>query len=258
MGLSSINKTIGSYGNAAVGKVVAVPSSGSEEFYLNDSVFVIGQGLWTDEAIVSASGAVKVPALQPDEAALLPSYISAWAILHNYVTLKAGDTVVQTTGNSAIGKAITAIGKALNLKVLSLSDSELNDPEISKKLEGLGSISLTVTGQSGKVISLLSKVTASNGVVVTYNGVYESFVTTTAVSVAISHLIFRNVSIQGFELLPWVQNSPSEYKAAAHSVLSLLSEKKIVLKPSLVYPQSDYLSGIEAVFKTGDTAVLKH
>lgn len=258
MGLSSINKTIGSYGNAAVGKVVAVPSNGSQEFYLNDSVLVIGQGLWTDEAIVSASGAVKVHALQPDEAALLPSYISAWAILHNYVTLKAGDTIVQTTGNSAIGKAITAVGKALNLKVLSLSDSELNDPEISRKLEGLGSISLTVTGQSGKVISLLSKVTASNGVVVTYNGVYESFVTTTAVSVAISHLIFRNVSIQGFELLPWVQSSPSEYKAAAHSVLSLLSEKKIVLKPSLVYPQSDYLSGIEAVFKTGDTAVLKH
>jgi len=257
MGLSSINKTIGSYGNAAVGKVVAVPSSGSE-FHLNDSVLVIGQGLWTDEAIVSASSAVKVPFLQPDEAALLPSYISAWAILHNYVTLKAGDTVVQTTGDSAVGKAITAIGKALNLKVLALSDAELKDPEIGRKLEGLGSIPLTVTGQSGKLISLLSKATASNGVVVTYNGVYESFITTSPVSVAISHLIFRNVSIQGFELLPWVQSCPNEYKAAAQSVFSLLSEKKIVLKTAHVYPQSDYLSGIEVVFKTGDIAVLKH
>jgi len=257
MGLSSINKTVGSYGNAAVGKVIAVPSSVSD-FHLNDSVLVIGQGLWTDEAIVSTSGVTKVPSLQPDEAAVLPSYISAWAILHNFITLKAGDTVVQATGSSAIGKAITAIGKALNLKVVSLSDAELNDPATSKKLEALGPIPLTVAGQSGKLISILSKATASNGVVVTYNGVYESISTTTPVSVAISHLIFRNVSIQGFDLLSWVQSSSSEYKAAVQSVLALQSEKKIVLKPSLVYSQSDYLSGIEAVLKTGDAAVLKY
>lgn len=177
-------------------------SAGDSEFALNDHVLIVGEGVWTDEAVVSKANVTKIPKLSAEEAAMLPNFAAAWGILHNFVQLKAGDVVVQTHANSAIGAAITQVGTALGLKVVAISDADLASPTLAAKAQEAGKVKLTVSGRSGRHISSLQKAMVHNGVTVAYNGVFESISASSNVQLPISHLIFHNTAVHGFDLNP--------------------------------------------------------
>jgi len=258
-GLSLTNSCVGVCGTSASGVVTAVPS-GESGFAVNDKVFVVGSGLWTDEVVVSQSGVSTVgSALSAGEIAMLPGFASAWGILHNYTTLSAGDVVVQSTGACAVGAAITQLGQALGLKVISLADADLADPAALKtKLKQTGEIKLTVSGQSGKHLSTMQNATAANGALVTYNGVFETLHSSAAVQSPVSSMIFNNVKVCGFDLHAWTKHDPAHYKQSVASLLSLIESKKVSLKPAKEFPQADVKKVIDGVAATGATAVLKH
>lgn len=191
------------------------------------------------------------------EAAALPSYIAAWIILHNFVTLKAGDIVVQATGECAIGSAISQIGNSIGLSVTSITDEELEDPQIASKLKEKGKIMLTVSGKASKNLSVLAKAIAPHGGLVTYNGIVQGS-KACPIQMPISNMIFKDISINGFDFISYITSNPYEYKLATTSVLSLVESEKLSLKPSKVYPQHDYLKATADVIMNGTSVVLTH
>ncbi|KAJ1433305.1 hypothetical protein B484DRAFT_394558 [Ochromonadaceae sp. CCMP2298] len=256
-GLSMAGKSVGVCGTAGAGTVTAV-GEGVVGVAVNDSVVVVGSGVWTDEAVVAASGVGKVGKLTAEEAAALPSFLAAWAILNNYVTLKSGDVVVQSNGSGSVGAAITQLGKAMGLKVTSLSGADAADANLPSKLAAAGTIKLAVSGQSGKHLHAMLKSLVNGAALVTYNGVYEPLSSYTEVQLPVSGMIFNNVSVNGFDLNAWVGGADSSFQTAVSQIAGMAAENKITIKPSTVYPQADVQKAIAEVAKAGTTAVLKH
>ena len=245
-------------GCAGAGVVTSV-SAGEREFAVNDSVLVIGSGTWTNDAIVSTSSVSKLSSkVSAEEAAALPAFVSAWAILHEFAALKSGDLVVQTNGSSAVGAAITQLGKALGLKVVSLSDADLSGAKLTTTLQEVGKCKLAVSGQSGRHLTALQKALANSGVAVAYSGVFESLQSSADVQLPISNIIFNDASVRGFELVSWVRGNTAAYRKSVAALMPLVQEGKLTLKPAHVFPQADYLKAIEEVTARGSSVVLKH
>jgi NADPH:quinone reductase-like Zn-dependent oxidoreductase len=251
------NHKHGAAGSVGSGIISAV-AAGDGDFSKGDAVIVIGEGTWGDDVTVSKDSVVKSSGLSHEEGAALPTYAAAWGLLHNFTDLKSGDLVVQTTGTGAVGSAVTQLGKALGLKVVSLADSDVKGTNLGAKLQEAGAYKLAISGQSGKHISSLQRHGAKGAVTVAYHGAHEPIHSSSDVHLPISHMIFNDSSVRGFDLLTWSRTNSAEFKHAVESVVKLAQEKKISLKPAQVFPQSDYLKAIEEVMKTGSTVVLKH
>jgi NADPH:quinone reductase-like Zn-dependent oxidoreductase len=233
-------------------------ATGEGEFSNNDTVLVVGEGVWSDEVVVSKNSVVKVAGLSHEELAVLPAFAAAWGLLHNFVALKAGDVVVQTYGNSAIGSAVTQVGKAMGLKVVSLADSDVKGTNVAAKLQEAGAFKLALSGKSGKHLSSLQRHVARGGTTVVYNGVFEPLQSAADVQLPISHMIFSDSSVHGFDLQAWARAAPGEFKAALSSLSALAQDKKIALKAAHTFPQAEYLKAVEEVTQTGAAVVLKH
>jgi NADPH:quinone reductase-like Zn-dependent oxidoreductase len=95
--------TSGVAGTSGVGKVTKVGPS-TTGFLGGDNVLVVSDGCWQDSGVYPANAVYKLPAdVSLEEAARLPSALSAYTILTKYVKLSSGDTVVQTHADTSIG-----------------------------------------------------------------------------------------------------------------------------------------------------------
>ena len=99
---------------------------------------------------------------------------------------------------------------------------------------------------------------AKGGVTVSYNGVFESLQSTSSVQLPISNLIFSDTSVHGFDLNTWATTSPDAFRAGVSSVLGLVGDKKVVLKPAHVFSQAEFAKALEEVQKSGVSVALKH
>lgn len=232
-------------GTTAVGRVV-----GSGEL-----VFVTHAASWADTITVARKKVHTITDLTPEEAAALPSFITAFALL-KYSQTGAGDNIVQTESESAVGQALIQLAKAQNINVISVSTAELADLKAVEILKSKGVIKAAVSGSSGKHIHALTKVIAEHGKVLLHNGVYQSLDNVTGVELPIGRSIFQGVRIQGFDYLGWARRAPKLFQESLESVVSLAHAKKISLKPT-VYEAKDYLKAISEVEKTGKFSVLK-
>jgi len=255
-GVSFINKTVNTAGTTAVGVVSSVPN-GETDFAVNDSVFILGNGLWRGEANVAKINVAKLAQISSDDAATLPSFLTAWGILKNFTNLKAGDVVVQSSGDSSIGHAISQIGKALGVTVLSPTKDELKDPKFVANMKPQkSSIKLVVSDVSGRTSLDLTRIVVDGGVSVFYNGRVENLEESVGVDVPAASNIYKGVSVCGFDLATWHATDATSFKQAIASVTALGNEKKINLKPK-VYASSDFLKAIADVESSNAAVVMK-
>jgi mitochondrial enoyl-[acyl-carrier protein] reductase / trans-2-enoyl-CoA reductase len=252
-----LRTSTGVAGSVACGVVSAVPS-GERQFAVNDAVLVFGNGVWTDSAVVAEGGVRKLPNLPAEEAAALPNFLAAWALLHNYSKLAAGDVVIQCNGTSAIGAAVSQIGKSLGLKVVNISDADCTSAELAAKLKEAGKSKLVISGHSGKHLVPFQKALVHGGSMVVYNAVFQPLSASSDVASPISNVIFSDIGVHGFDLATWALSDAKGYTTALDAVLGLAKDKKVELKPAHVFAQSDYLKAIEEVTKSGAAVVLKH
>jgi len=214
---------------------------------------IVGSKLWTDYVTVTESDTLlaKIPSsIPPNEAALIPSYLSAWAILSE-TPLPAGSLVLQTHGGSALGSALAEVGKALQLNVVSLSDEDL----ASTSSEYKGKAQLLVTPYSGKKQLALIKLGAKDSTLVVYNGPIIPVTEVEDLKISLTSTIFNGISIRGFDFTTWATSDKERFAAGVTIITELLSAKKLSSKAKL-FPQAEYLKAIEAVQATGVAAVL--
>ena len=251
-----MRKRAGVAGSTGVGSISEV-GAGVRSFSAKEKVLVVTTGAWANTVTVPATSVIKIPDnLSIEDGAALPAALSAYAILNNFVTLKAGDVVVQSGGDSAVGKAIAQMGAASGLKVVSATSAELDDAGFAKRVAAMGNVKLTISNTAKKNITkTLVRCLASDGSLVLYLGDGVIADEIDGIDVPVGSAIFKKNSIYGFEFNSWVHSDRKGVEKALAVVLDDLKSKKLILK-SKSFPQSDYLKALSEVESTGGASVI--
>lgn len=205
-------------GNEGVGVVAEV---GAEVDGLAAGQRVIAPacpGAWCEARVVPASRLVTVPhSLPVEQAAMLAvNPPTAWRLLADFVSLEAGDWVLQNAANSAAGRCVIAIARTRGLRTINV----VRRPELVDELRSLGADVVLLdeaalparvreaTGGSlprlglnaigGSSARNLAASLADGGVLVTYGGMARE-----PASIPAARFIFHDLQCRGFWLRRW-------------------------------------------------------
>ncbi|TKT73498.1 zinc-dependent alcohol dehydrogenase family protein [Afipia massiliensis] len=211
---------VGTEGVARVTKV----GSGVAEIREGDRVlFPRGTSTWQTRSKVKADGLFALPAgADPQQLSMLMvNPPTAYLLLTEYVSLKKGDWVIQSAGNSGVGRAVIAIAKQMGVHTVSVvRRPELVDelkklgadvvlvegPDLAKRVAeatGKAKIMLALDSVGGPGLMSLNDCLANGGTLVAYgvmSGGPGPFFT--------APNIFRDLTLKGFWLLNWFNKSP--------------------------------------------------
>jgi len=212
---------VGSEGVARVSKIGAGVAGLKE----GDRVlFPRGASTWLTRSKVKADGLFALPAnADPQQLSMLTvNPPTAYLMLTEYVALKKGDWVIQSAGNSGVGRAVIAIAKKLGIHTVSVvRRPELIDelkklgadvvvvegPDLAKRVAeatGKAKIMLALDSVGGAGLMALNDCLANGGTLVAYgvmSGGPGPFFT--------APNIFRDLTLKGFWLVNWFnKNSP--------------------------------------------------
>jgi len=146
-------------GTEAVGTIEAV-GEGVDAALIGKRVAAGGvQGSWAEYFIASAAGVVPLPEAMADETAaqLIAMPFSAISLL-DVLNVKAGDWIVQTAANGAVGKVLAALTAAHGVNLVNL----VRRPEAIAELTELGMTHVVATSEADWV-EQVKKITGPEG-----------------------------------------------------------------------------------------------
>jgi mitochondrial enoyl-[acyl-carrier protein] reductase / trans-2-enoyl-CoA reductase len=223
-------------GNEGVGRVVRV--EGAAPVKPGDIVFLpMGGGTWRTHLKAKAQRLLPVPPgadlLQMAMLSINPP--TAELLLRDIVPLQKGDWVMQNAANSAVGRYLISLAKLEGLKTVNIvrraglegelkalgADVVLEDGEgLDKRVReatGGAPVKLAIDAVGGSAAMRLGDAVAANGTVVHYGAMSGKAPLLTPAA-----LIFRNVTLRGFWLVHWMNNTPREAQAALMNKLAKL------------------------------------
>jgi mitochondrial enoyl-[acyl-carrier protein] reductase / trans-2-enoyl-CoA reductase len=222
---SDLNLIAGTYGLKAPLPAVAGLEGVGEVMAVGEGVdrVVVGQrvapprtrGLWREAIVCAATELSLFPASLTVEQAAVTSVNppTAWALLHEFVSLSPGDWVVQNAANSAVGRALIALARERGWRTLNL----VRRAELVTELKGLGAdevltyeeaagadlmgyqAKLGSNAVGGEAAILVAKALGHRGVHVTYGAMGRQ-----PVRIPNGMLIFKDLHFRGFWLTPWL------------------------------------------------------
>ena len=235
-GLSLLAKGAGATGSYAVGKVTSIgPNVSSVK--ANDKVFIASRGVFSEEVSVDMNDVIPLTTSKTaEEMAAIPALLTAWALLHEFKSLKSNDVVVQTNGNTAVGLAVSQIAKVKGISVVNVTEKSLTDFKPS------GEVALCLCNASAMSRPLL-KLLAPDGAFVAYSDTVEPLPSIHSVDVPVTAAIFKKVKVAGFHLMTWKEIEPAKFKNAVAEVASMIESGKVNIS-SKKYKLSDYVNAM--------------
>lgn len=191
-------------------------------------------GTWREACAVKAEQLVLAPAgIDPVQAAMLKvNPITAWRLLHDFVSLGQGDWFIQNAANSAAGRAAIQIARELGYR----SANVVRRPELIPELKGEGAdvvlldgeqlreevaeatarapIRLALNAVGGESAMRMAKTLASDATMVTYGAMSLQPLT-----IPNGMLIFKNLHFTGFWVNKWYDAASAEERAATFAPL---------------------------------------
>jgi mitochondrial enoyl-[acyl-carrier protein] reductase / trans-2-enoyl-CoA reductase len=200
---------------------------------------------------------------------------TAWRMIKDFESLdEATGVIVQNAGNSGVGWMLSQLAATLNIRVISLvrrgskspgefermanaltqqytnttrvvaEEDLLEDKEAIKALEAeLGTCAprLAINAVGGPSASLLLKLLAPGGTMVTYGGLSMQPVT-----VGTPLLIFKDVKVRGYWHSRWMTRTfPKQKKQMVDELVNAVLDGGVQLPPFQVFP----LSGVQEALK---------
>src|SRR5438045_8019612 len=103
-------------------------------------------GTWRELAVIAADKLVAVPKeIEPIHAAMLKvNPITAWRMIHDFVSLRKGDWLIQNAANSGAGQCVIQIARELGFKSVNV----VRRPELVEELRSLGGDAVLVDGEN--------------------------------------------------------------------------------------------------------------
>ena len=272
---SDINMLEGTYGikaqlpavagNEGCGKVAAVGKD-VKNFKVGDLVKPpVTRGTWRQSLTCPASECIRLPeSLTPENGAMM--YVNpptAWRMLHDYVDLKPGEWVIQNAANSAVGRSVIQIAKALGWRTINLVRREelvaellalgadavlVEDADSAKKireLTGKEAPRLALNAVGGDSASTLAKCLADGGHHVTYGAMSKQ-----PVKVANGLLIFKDLTFHGFWMTRWYRKAtPAVLESLFNELAKLSAAGKLKIAIEKVYPLSEVKAAVSAALQ---------
>jgi mitochondrial enoyl-[acyl-carrier protein] reductase / trans-2-enoyl-CoA reductase len=247
-------------GNEGVGRVAGL-GVGVTDFAMGDLVLPMRTGAWAQYMVADVAEAIRLPAaVDPLQASMLTvNPPSAWAMLEQFVSLKAGDWLVQNAANSAVGRCVIQLAKARGVKTLNV----VRRPELIEELKGIGA-DIVVTeecdlrseigqlcGETRPVLALnavggasalnLANGLADGGTLVTYGAMGRQ-----PLKIPNGLLIFRRLEFKGFWLREWMRStSQTEKQRILASLAELSVAGALQLPVHRVYPLAELHAALE-------------
>ncbi|WP_299472550.1 zinc-dependent alcohol dehydrogenase family protein [uncultured Roseibium sp.] len=220
-------------------------------------------GTWATEKVFASHTLVPVPEADIDQLSMISvNPATAYLLLTQYVSLQEGDWLIQSAANSAVGRYVTQLAKARGIRVASVVRREsaiadvmeagadaafVDGPDLQKRvaaeLDGVPVLALDAV--AGKTLGRLAATLAPNGVAVLYGGMSGENATLSDASV-----IFKNVSIRGFWLVHWFQNSSRDEQQQVYAELTaLILEGKLNAPVDRIFPLEDIKEALAYTMK---------
>ncbi|MEL6691888.1 MAG: zinc-dependent alcohol dehydrogenase family protein [Pseudomonadota bacterium] len=190
-------------------------------------------GSWSTHQTAPLERIVPLPEADIDQLAMLAvNPATAYLLLTKYVDLQKGDWVIQSAGNSAVGRYVAQLANVMGFKVASVVRRE----SAAQNAEDAGSHAVFVDGDdlvqrieekldakprlaidaiSGDMFQKLTQALAPEGTAVLYGAMSGS-----PAASDFDSIIFKDVSIRGFWLAKWFQTASQEEQAKVYGFLT--------------------------------------
>jgi mitochondrial enoyl-[acyl-carrier protein] reductase / trans-2-enoyl-CoA reductase len=218
-------------------------------------------GTWREAAIVKADNLTVVPqGIEPEQAAMLKiNPLTAWRILHDFVKLPPGEWMIQNAANSAVGRAVMAIGRALGLRTVNVVRRAELIPELQAAggdvvlldnddlrdavplATGKAPIRLGLNQVGGASALRLAKVVAPEATIVTIGAMSLQPLT-----LPNGLLIFKNLHFTGFWVNKWYEGASAGERAQAFEKIFELAKQGLLRTPiERAYSLADFQAAVE-------------
>src|SRR5437763_10285897 len=218
-------------------------------------------GTWREIAVIAAEKLVATPPeIEPIQAAMLKvNPITAWRMIHDFVSLKPGDWLIQNAANSGAGECVIRIARELGINTVNV----VRRPELVEELHSLGGDVVLVDGENlhdevaaaiGKAPIRLAlnavggenglrvaKCLASDGTMVTYGAMSLQ-----PLCIPNGMLIFKNLRFTGFWVNKWYDAATAEERAETFQPLFDMAKRGLLrTKVEKTYPLSEVQAAIQ-------------
>ena len=256
-------------GAEGVGVVVEVGSdvdSGriGERVLLTSSTLI---GTWSEQAVIAAAEAVPVGGADPVQLAMLGiNPATAYGLLRDVVPLQSGDWVVQTGGNSAVSRTVSALARHYGYRTLNL----VRRPAAAEEIAGISDAVVVIDEHLGENIQkalggdqaalLLDPIggplpaDAANavrpgGTVVTYGAMSGG-----STLLPPGQSVFRQLVLRGFWLNHWRAATPTADIARIYRELAELVDNGVLWSAvDATYPITEFSEALAHAQQPGRT-----
>jgi trans-2-enoyl-CoA reductase len=212
-------------------------------------------GTWREVAVVAANELVAVPSeIEPLQAAMLKvNPITAWRMLHDFVSLRPGDWLIQNAANSGAGECVIQIARELGYRTVNV----VRRVELVEELRALGGDLVLVDGEhvrdevaaatqrapirlalnavGGENALRIAKCLASDGTMVTYGAMSLQ-----PVCLPNGMLIFKNLRFTGFWVNKWYDAATPEQRAETFAPIFDMAKRGLLrTKVEKTYPLTE-------------------
>ncbi|MFZ1218055.1 MAG: 2-enoyl thioester reductase domain-containing protein, partial [Chthoniobacterales bacterium] len=202
-----------------------------------------GFGTWREACAIAANRLVAVPPeIEPIQAAMLKvNPVTAWRMLHDFVSLRPGEWLIQNAANSAAGLCVIQIARELGLKTVNV----VRRPELIEELRAAGGDVVVVDGEQmrdevaaaigkapirlalnavgGENALRVAKCLGSDGTMVTYGAMSLQ-----PLSIPNGMLIFKNLRFTGFWVNKWYDAATPEQRAETFAPLFEMAKRGLL------------------------------
>lgn len=219
-----------------------------------------GLGTWREACAVAAAKLVSVPpGIEPIQAAMLKvNPVTAWRMLHDFVSLQPGDWLIQNAANSAAGRCVIQIARELGYRSVNI----VRRPELVEELQNEGGDVILMDGENlrdevaaatnGAPIRLalnavggdnairMAKTLAPDATVVTYGAMSLE-----PMRIPNGLLIFKNLRFTGFWVNKWYDAATPEQRAETFAPLFKMAQHGLLrTKVETTYPLTEAQAAI--------------
>ncbi len=218
-------------------------------------------GTWATRIVIPEKNAVAVPeSVDPRQAAMLSvNPAAAYALLNDFVTLRAGDWVGINMANSAVAQAFIPLARRAGVRTLAIvrrasavdavrrlgaDRVEIDGDDLAARVSAvLGSAKLRAlyegTGDPEQVARLAGAIEDGGALV--------SFAAATGKSPALplGDLIYRGISLRGLYILRWIAETPRARLEQVYDELAgLVAEGTLGAIVEATYPLEEYATAL--------------
>ena len=200
-------------------------------------------GTWREIAVIAADKVVAVPEeIEPIQAAMLKvNPITAWRMIHDFVSLRKDDWLIQNAANSGAGQCVIQIARELGLKTVNV----VRRRELVEELHSLGGDVVLVDGENlrdevaaatakapiqlalnavgGENGLRVAKCLASDGTMVTYGAMSLE-----PLSIPNGMLIFKNLRFTGFWVNKWYEAATPQQRTETFAPLFEMAKRGLL------------------------------